>query len=225
VRVLVVDDHPITRHGLAVALAGALDVDAVDEAGSGEEALVAVAADPPDVVFMDLRMGGISGIEATRRIRERNPEIRVVIFTVDESRASLAEALRAGVSGYLLKDLSPEEVLTAARDAVAGRPAIHPKLAEAYRSETEAIARESLTAPAAGTGALTDRERSLLQDVARGVTTSQLAERFGLPATVVRAEVDRIVEKLAARDRAQAVAIAARRGLLDPPRAERPQAT
>ncbi|HZA60244.1 MAG TPA: response regulator transcription factor, partial [Actinomycetota bacterium] len=110
-RVLIVDDHPVTRDGLRAALGTAEDVEVVGEAASGEEAVTAVGQLTPDVVFMDVRMPGMNGIEATRAIRQDHPETRVVLFTVDESRASIAEAIQAGVSGYLLKDVGVDELV------------------------------------------------------------------------------------------------------------------
>src|SRR5437660_12405129 len=103
-RVVIVDDHPITRQGLRAAFAVTEDVEVVGEASTGEQAVILVDELLPDVVFMDIRMPGMSGLEATRAIREQHPEVKVIVFRVAESRASVAEALRAGVAGYMLKD-------------------------------------------------------------------------------------------------------------------------
>jgi DNA-binding NarL/FixJ family response regulator len=216
-RVLLVDDHPITRQGLRAALAFAEDLEVVGEAGSGSDAVDAVERLRPDVAFMDLRMPGSSGIEAARQIHERYPATKVVIFTVDESRASLAEALRAGVSGYLLKDVGPDELIDAARLVMAGETCVHPRLQEAYRDELEAMAREARERESepAPVQALTALEIRILKQVAQGATASQLAARFGMSQEGLRADVDRIFEKLSATDRAQAVAIAVRRRLID----------
>jgi DNA-binding NarL/FixJ family response regulator len=214
VRVLIVDDHPITRQGLRAALGFAEDLEVVGEAGSGPEAVEAVERLRPDVTFMDLRMPGASGIEAARQIHLSHPETKVVIFTVDESRASLAEALRAGVSGYLLKDVGPDELIDAARRVVAGETCVHPRLQEAYREELEAMARDAREREPELPEALTPLEVRILQQVAEGATASQLAARLGMSQEALRADVDRIFEKLSATDRAQAVAIAVRRGLI-----------
>src|SRR5690242_1734216 len=114
-RVLIVDDHPITRDGLRTALSMSSDMEIVGEAGSGEDAVEAVDRLAPDVVFMDVRMPGMGGLAATRAIREAHPETKVILFTVEESRAAIAEAIRAGVSGYLLKDVSAEDLVRAAK--------------------------------------------------------------------------------------------------------------
>jgi DNA-binding NarL/FixJ family response regulator len=214
VRVLIVDDHPITRQGLRAALGFAEDLEVVGEAGSGSEAVEAVEQLRPDVTFMDLRMPGASGIEAARQIHHTHPETKVIIFTVDESRASLAEALRAGVSGYLLKDVGPDELIDAARRVVAGETCVHPRLQEAYREELEAMARDAREREPELPETLTPLEVRILQQVAEGATASQLAARLGMSQEALRADVDRIFEKLAATDRAQAVAIAVRRGLI-----------
>ena len=117
-RILIVDDHPVTRDGLRSALSITDEVDIVGEAASGEEAIEAVEKLKPEVVFMDVRMPGMGGIEATRIIKQENPETRVILFTVDESRQAISEAIQAGVSGYLLKDVTPAELVNAARLAL-----------------------------------------------------------------------------------------------------------
>ena len=108
IRVLIVDDHPVTRDGLRSALSGDRDLEVIGEARRGEDAIAAARQLRPDLVFMDVRMPGIGGIEATRAIRHAHPQTKVILFTVDESRAAISEAIQAGVSGYLLKDVSSE---------------------------------------------------------------------------------------------------------------------
>src|SRR5262245_59280863 len=120
-RVVIVDDHPVTRQGLRAAFAVAEDVEVVGEASSGEQAVTVVDETLPDVVFMDVRMPGMNGLEATRTIRAQHPEVKVVVFSVDESRASVSEAIRAGVSGYLLKDVGADELERAGRLALEGK--------------------------------------------------------------------------------------------------------
>src|SRR5436190_14007616 len=117
-RILVVDDHPVTLDGLKSTLATSDEVEIVGQATTGEEAVDAVSQLHPDVVFMDVRMPGMGGIEATRLIREENPATRVILFTVEESRQAIAEAIQAGVSGYLLKDVTAEELVNAAKLAL-----------------------------------------------------------------------------------------------------------
>ena len=202
------DDHPVTRDGLRAALGTAEDVEIVGEASSGEEAVKVVNEVEPDVVFMDVRMPGMNGIEATRAIRQGNPDTRVILFTVDESRASIAEAIQAGVSGYLLKDVGVDELVSAARLALEGKAVIHPTLTQAFIEEVRLVERKP-EAP------LSRREIEILQRVAYGATTKEVADKLGISPHTVKTHLERIFEKLGANDRAQAVAIAIRQGLVE----------
>jgi DNA-binding NarL/FixJ family response regulator len=205
---MIVDDHPVTRDGLRAALGTAEDVEIVGEASSGEEAVKVVNEVEPDVVFMDVRMPGMNGIEATRAIRQGNPDTRVILFTVDESRASIAEAIQAGVSGYLLKDVGVDELVSAARLALEGKAVIHPTLTQAFIEEVRLVDRKP-EAP------LSRREIEILQRVAYGATTKEVADKLGISPHTVKTHLERIFEKLGANDRAQAVAIAIRQGLVE----------
>src|SRR5688572_22772808 len=210
IRALIVDDHPVTREGLRTALAMSDDaVEVVGEAASGEEAVVAAKELSPDVVFMDVRMPGMDGIEATRRIREAAPETRVILITIDESRGAISEAIQAGVSGYLLKDASPDALVDAARNAVEGNAVIHPQLTKTFIEEVHlAESGGPRSTP------LSKREREILQKVADGATTRLVASDLGISPHTVKTHLERIFEKLGAKDRAQAVAIAIRMGIV-----------
>jgi DNA-binding NarL/FixJ family response regulator len=208
-RVLIVDDHPVTRDGLRTALSTSGDIEIVGEAATGEQAVDMVGESKPDVVFMDVRMPGMGGIEATRVLHDVSPETKVILFTVDETRAAIAEAISAGVSGYLLKDSSAEELVNAARFALEGKAVIHPKLTRAFIEEVHLADRET------GDSALSKRETEILQRIAYGATTKAVAEELEISPHTVKTHLERIFEKLGATDRAQAVAIAIRRGLVD----------
>jgi DNA-binding NarL/FixJ family response regulator len=198
IRALIVDDHPVTREGLRTALTMFDDaVEVVGEAASGEEAVQAARDLVPDVVFMDVRMPGMDGIEATRRI------------TIDESRGAISDAIQAGVSGYLLKDASPEALVDAARNAVEGNAVIHPQLTKTFIEEVHLAETEGGRAMP-----LSKREREILQKVADGATTRQVATDLGISPHTVKTHLERIFEKLGANDRAQAVAIAIRTGIV-----------
>ncbi len=209
IRVMIVDDHPITRQGLRAAFSLYDEIEVVGEAASGAEAVFVADEVLPQVVFMDIRMPGMGGLDATRLIVGRHPDIKIIVFSVDESRSTVAEAIRAGVSGYLLKDVGGDDLVAAARMVMEGRAVIHPSLTRVFLEEAH-LASDS------GDGiGLTDREVEILQRVAYGSTTRQVADDLGISAHTVKTHVDRIFEKLAANDRAQAVAIAVRRGLID----------
>jgi DNA-binding NarL/FixJ family response regulator len=208
-RVLIIDDHPVTRDGLRAALGVADDIEIVGEGSTGEEALELVASLNPDVIFMDVRMPGIGGIEAARQIKAQNEDAKVILFTIDESRAAIADAIQAGVSGYLLKDSSADELVNAARLAVEGKAVLHPKLTKAFIEEAQLADRDSEGTP------LSKREAEILQKVAYGATTKAVAQDLGISPHTVKTHLERIFEKLGANDRAQAVAIAIRRGIVE----------
>jgi DNA-binding NarL/FixJ family response regulator len=207
-RVVIVDDHPVTRDGLRSALSTSDEIEIVGEAASGEEGIERVGDLSPDIVFMDVRMKGVGGIEAARVIRQTKPDTKVILFTIDETRTAVAEAIRAGVSGYLLKDSSATELVNAARLAMEGKAVIHPTLTRAFIEEVQYVEHRPDTP-------LSRRESEILQRVAYGATTKEVARDLGISAHTVKTHLERIFEKLGANDRAQAVAIALRRGLVD----------
>jgi DNA-binding NarL/FixJ family response regulator len=210
IRALIVDDHPVTREGLRTALELSEEVVVVvGEAATGEEAVERARELTPDVVFMDVRMPGMDGIEATRRIRQAAPTTKVILITIDESRGAISEAIQAGVSGYLLKDASPDALVDAARNAVEGNAVIHPQLTKTFIEEVRLGEGEGPKA-----APLSKREREILQKVADGSTTRQVATELGISPHTVKTHLERIFEKLGANDRAQAVAIAIRTGIV-----------
>ena len=218
IRALIVDDHPVTREGLRTALELSDDVVVVvGEAASGQEAVDRARELSPDVVFMDVRMPGMDGIEATRRIRQAAPETKVILITVDESRGAISDAIKAGVSGYLLKDASADALVDAARNAVEGNAVIHPQLTKTFIEEVrmaEGGAGGSGGGGGPSTTPLSKREREILQKVADGSTTKLVASALGISPHTVKTHLERIFEKLGANDRAQAVAIAIRTGIV-----------
>ena len=208
-RILIVDDHPVTRDGLRSALSMTDEVEIVGEAASGEEAIDHVDKLKPEVVFMDVRMPGMNGIEATKAIRENDPNAKVILFTVEESQASVGDAIRAGVAGYLLKDSSAGELIHAAKRAQEGGAVIAPALTRKFIEEAEFIHQphEDVT--------LSPREKQILQRVANGATTKEVAHDLHISPHTVKTHLERIFEKLGANDRAQAVAIAIRKGIVE----------
>ena len=210
IRALIVDDHPVTREGLRTALElSEGQVVVVGEAASGEEAVERAREFTPDVVFMDVRMPGMDGIEATRRIREAAPGTKVILITIDESRGAISEAIQAGVSGYLLKDASADTLVDAAKNAIEGNAVIHPHLTKTFIEEVRLVEPTE-----GGPTPLSKREREILQKVADGSTTRQVANELGISPHTVKTHLERIFEKLGANDRAQAVAMAIRQGIV-----------
>lgn len=207
-RVVVVDDHPMFRQGL-VALLGAIDrVDVVGEAGTGEEAQKVVAEVVPDVVLMDLNLPGMSGTEATARITAQHPGVAVLALTMLEDQANIVDVIKAGARGYLLKEATPEEIVRAL-DAVANGQAVFGGAA-ATRVLAALAASERETQPLPE---LTDREREVLDLLARGLTNAAIAQRLHVSDMTVRNHVSNIFTKLGVNDRAAAVARARDVGL------------
>jgi DNA-binding NarL/FixJ family response regulator len=209
-RVVVVDDHPMYRGGLVMTLAASAEFDPVGEAGDGVAALEQVSLTHPDIVLMDLRLPGMSGIEATRRILAADPSVRVVILSMLEDDDSIFAAMRAGASGYLLKGADRDELLSALRAVALGEVIFGAAVA---RQVMAFFAGRAPAAAAAAFPELTDREREILERIARGDPNPVIAQTFGLSEKTVRNHVSNILNKLQVADRAQAVVRARDAGL------------
>ncbi|HEY5628969.1 MAG TPA: response regulator transcription factor [Candidatus Limnocylindrales bacterium] len=209
-RVIVVDDHPMYREGLRLTLAATKDFESIAEAADGESALEMVAATRPDMVLMDLRLPGMSGIEATRRIVAADPGVRVVVVSMLEDDDSIFAAMRAGARGYLLKGADRDELLTALRAVAQGEVTFGAAIA---RRVMAFFTGQMPTAAAAAFPELTEREREILERLARGDPNQAIAQRFGLSDKTVRNHVSSILNKLQVADRAQAIVRARDAGL------------
>lgn len=200
-RILVVDDHPVFREGLCALLAAATEVQAVEQAASGTEAVAAVSRFAPHVVLMDLQMPGYHGIEATRRIRDANPEVAVVVLTMFDDDDSVFAAMRAGARGYLLKDAEGIDVLRAVRTVANGEaifgPAIAQRLIGYFSTQLHQV-----TVPFPE---LTPGERAVLELIAAGHTNAQIANQLALSPKTIRNRVSTILSKLSLRSRAEAI--------------------
>jgi len=210
IRVLIADDHPFFRDGLRVLLEATPDTTLVGEATGGDEVVALAATAEPDVVLMDLKMPGLNGIEATRRIAAALPHIGILVVTMFEDDDSVFAALRAGARGYLLKGADKEEMLLAIRAVSRGEaifgPAIARRLMTFFAAPTPA-------APAQAFPDLTEREREILALIAVGRNNQEIAEQLFLSLKTVRNYVSNIFGKLQVADRAQAIVRAREAGL------------
>ena len=212
-RVVIVDDQEMVRTGLGMVLEAEADLDVVGEAGDGDQAVRVVIRERPDVVLMDVRMPGTDGIEATRRITEAHPEVAVIMLTTFDLDEYVYGALRAGASGFLLKDAPADDLVEAIRVVVNGEALLAPSITK--RLIAEFASRREPTAPQ-GLDSLTDREVEVLRLVARGMTNAEIAAELFLGETTVKTHVSRLLTKLGLRDRVQLVVAAYESGLIQP---------
>jgi DNA-binding NarL/FixJ family response regulator len=217
VRVLVADDQTLVRAGFRVLVDSAPDLEVVGEAGNGAEAVELARSARPDVVLMDIRMPVLDGLEATRRIvaDELLAGVRVLVLTTFDLDEYVYEALRAGASGFLLKDTPPADLLAAIRVVAAGDALLAPGVTRRLIAEFARRPEPTTVTPAALAG-LTDREREVLVLVARGLTNAEIAERLVVSTATAKTHVSRVLAKLQARDRAQLVMLAYETGLVTP---------
>jgi NarL family two-component system response regulator LiaR len=206
IRVLLVDDHAVVRSGLGAFLLAFDDLELVGEAGSGEEAVWLCERVRPDVVLMDLVMPGMDGAQATRAIRERCPAIQVIALTSFKEQDLVEGAMEAGAIGYLLKNVSADELARAIREAHAGRPTLAPEAAQV-------LIQARREPPKVGFD-LTEREREVLVLLVEGLNNLEVADRLVVSRSTVKYHVSNILSKLGVSSRTEAVAIAMREGLV-----------
>ncbi|MCM2430539.1 response regulator [Streptomyces sp. RKAG337] len=218
--VLIVDDQPMQRLGFRMLLESVPDTDVVGEAAHGADAVRQAAELRPDVVLMDVRMPGMDGIEATRRIVATGGRSRVLVMTTFDLDEYAHTALRAGASGFLLKDARPEELLAGIRAVAAGdaviAPALTRRLLDAYAHHLPGHLQDHEPQDDPRLRTLTGREREILVAIGRGWTNAEIAERLVLAESTVKTHVGRVLVKIAARDRIQAVIFAYDLGLTRP---------
>ena len=211
IRVLLADDHRMLREGLRRSLVDE-GFDVVGEADNGQRAVELAASLQPDVVLMDVSMPEMDGVEATRVIRATGTETRVLMLTMHADKEVLADAIRAGASGYLVKDCSTEEVTDAIRMAASGDTSLSPLLAASMLDEVRRL--EAPTDPADEEHIVTKREEEVLQRIADGCSTSEVAQQLFISQKTVKNHLASIYQKLDARDRTQAVLQAVRMGIV-----------
>lgn len=213
-RILIVDDQRLMREGLRTLLELEPDFAVAGEAGDGAAALEAYEASTPDIVLMDIRMPGMDGVEATRRLRARHPGARVIILTTFDDEAYVFDGLRAGAQGYLLKDLSGDELATAIRTVMAGGALIEPSVARKVFAEFARLAPAARPLDAGLAEPLTEREREVLRGVAEGLSNREIGQKLFLTEGTVKNYVTSVLQKIGARDRTQAALRAKELGLL-----------
>ena len=215
IRVLIVDDHALFRRGLQMVLEGEPDIDVVGEASDGHEAIDRAENTTPDVVLMDVRMPKRSGIEATRAIAESVPSARIVMLTVSDEEEDLYEAIKAGATGYLLKEISIEEVASAIRAVMSGQSLITPSMASKLLNEFSNLSKKAEARTAMPGPTLTTRELEVLKLVAQGMSNKEIATELFISENTVKNHVRNILEKLHLHSRMEAVVYAVREKLLD----------
>ena len=209
---LAADDQRVVREGLAMLLGLLPDVEVVGTAADGEEVLALAAELRPDVILMDLRMPRMDGVEATRRLRERDPAVKVVVLTTYADDRSVLDALRAGALGYLTKDAGAAEIQQALHRVAGGQAALDPAV-QLHLVEAIADGVPSGPAPTLLPDGLTPREAEVLTLIAAGLSNTEIAERLVVSEATVKSHVNHMLAKIGARDRAQAVGYAYRHGL------------
>jgi DNA-binding NarL/FixJ family response regulator len=201
---LAVDDHASVRQGLALMFGQAEDLELVGTVETGEDVVTAIRKHKPEVVIMDVRLPGIDGISALKRLQDSAPSVKTVMFSAYGDRRLLSDAIAAGARGYVMKGSPPEDLLRAVRTVVAGKAFVDPSL-----SPMLVMTDRVLDAP------LTEREREILQLLAEGLHTEEAARRMGLSAETVKSDTKRAIQKLEADTRVHAVAIALRQAMIE----------
>jgi DNA-binding NarL/FixJ family response regulator len=204
-RCLIVDDHSVVRQGLDLLIGDLDDLDVVGQVSNGEEALEAVEQLQPEVVLMDVRLPGIDGVSAVKRIHQAAPGVKFVIFSAYGDKRLLSDAIAAGARGYVMKGSPPEDLLRAIRTVAEGKAFVDPSLSPALL----------MTDAMDGDQPLSEREREILQLLAEGFHTEEVARRIGLSVETVKSDTKRVIAKLQADTRTHAVAIALRQAIID----------
>ena len=212
IRVLLVDDDPLVREGLAMMLDGAGEITVVGQAGDGDEIPGGTSAATVDVVLMDLRMRRQGGLEATRRLREQAQPPEVIVLTTFDSDHNVLEALRLGASGFLLKDSPPDEIARAIRSVAAGDPILSPAITRRLMDRAAEDATEYARAKST-LARLTARERQIVEALARGSTNAEIASELHLSTATIKAHISRLLDKLGMNNRTQVALLAQQAGL------------
>lgn len=201
IRILIVDDHPIVRAGIGALFSSSKEMDVVAQARSGEEAVALYAAHRPDITLMDLRLPGINGVEAIRQIRNQSPKARFIVLTTYDGDEDIYQAMEAGASGYLIKDMPQEILFDAVKRVHAGGRYLPSPVSQTLASRVP-------------DSSLSKRECDVLKLMAQGRSNSEIASELGITEGTVKCHVSVILNRLSVRDRTQAVVTALQRGLI-----------
>jgi DNA-binding NarL/FixJ family response regulator len=215
IRVLVVDDHALFRRGLEMVLGQEQDIEVVGEAADGAEAVDLASALLPDIVLMDVRMPRRSGIEACTAIKDVVPSAKIVMLTISDDEADLYDAIKAGASGYLLKEISIDEVAAAIRSVAGGQSLISPSMASKLLTEFATMIKKGDERQQVPAPRLTDRELEVLKLVAKGLNNRDIAKELFISENTVKNHIRNILEKLQLHSRMEAVVYAVREKLLE----------
>jgi two-component system NarL family response regulator len=215
IRVLIVDDHALFRRGLEMVLAQEPDIEVVGEAADGAEAVTMAVDMAPDIVLMDVRMPRRGGIDATSAIKEAVPSAKIVMLTISDEEADLYDAIKAGAMGYLLKEISIDEVAADIRAVYNGQSLISPSMASKLLSEFASMIKHKDDRPQLPTPRLTDREMEVLRLVAKGMNNRDIAKQLFISENTVKNHIRNILEKLQLHSRMEAVVYAVREKLLE----------
>ena len=211
IRLMIVDDHQMLREGLRRSMSE-IGFDVIGEASDGDEAVTRATAQRPDVILMDVTMPRMDGVEACRQVKDVLPDTHIVMLTMHADQSVLADAIRAGASGYLVKDCSTDEIADAVKMAAAGQTALSPQLAATMLDEVRRMEEQER---AQETRLITKREEEVLQRIADGCSTTEVAEGLYISQKTVKNHLASIYQKLEARDRTQAVLQAVRMGIVN----------
>jgi len=219
IRVLVVDDQSMVRAGFRMLLTGEDDIEVVAEAGNGRAAVAKAAMLHPDVVLMDIRMPELDGLEATRQIVRADPSARILVLTTFDLDEYVYEALKAGASGFVLKDDPPEQLLGAIRTVAAGDALLSPAVTRRVIKQFTGLHRQP---PPPSVATLTDREMDVFRLISQGMSNAEIGRELFIGDTTVKTHVTRLLQKLEVRDRAQAIVLAYQTGVFETDDGPRP---
>ena len=215
IRIVIADDHELFRRGLRLVLDDEPDIEVIGEAGDGEETVALVTETVPDVVVMDVRMPVLSGIEATQRIKEDLPHTKILMLTISDEEEDLYEAIKAGANGYLLKEISIDEIGNAVRSVQGGQSLISPSMASKLLNEFAAMVKKEDEKQQVPPPRLTVREMEVLQFVAQGMNNREISKMLFISENTVKNHVRNILEKLHLHSRMEAVVYAVREKILE----------